>query len=155
VPNNIRLPHPPIVFTPDWGNQLTRALEQNLMATADAMTNGFLTNDTLGRVTTQAVLPFAGTFTYFPATMGLNAKITQAGAQTITLDGTGLAVGAFVTLLLVQDATGGRVTTWGGANIKWSGGVAFVPTTTANKQNIVTWYWDGFFMNEYVTKGNL
>ena len=145
MPSTNRIPSPPAQYSQTWAGQLVQSITQFMLTTADANSNTVLAQDTVGRVTTQVVLPFAGTFTYVPATMGLNVKITQAGNQTITLDGTGLPVGAIVTLLLVQDATGGRVTTWGGANIKWPAATAPTLNTTANKQNLVQWYWDGFF----------
>jgi hypothetical protein len=147
MPANLRLPSPPVTFNARWAAEHTRAVEQNFLDTAGSTSNTNLYQYTIGQYTQQQVLPFAGTFTYVPATMGLSGKITQAGAQTITLDGTGLPVGALVTLLLVQDATGGRVTTWTTANIKYPGGVAPTLSTTANKQNILCFYWDGFFMN--------
>jgi hypothetical protein len=155
MPNNIRLPSPPKDFTAQWGGQLVRALEQNLMATADANVNTVLAADTIGRVTSQVSLPFAGTFTYTPATMGLNVKIIMSGAQTITLDGTGLPVGARVAILFVQDGTGGRVLTWGGANLKWTAATAPTFNTTANRQNFVEFLFDGFFFNGIITAMNL
>jgi hypothetical protein len=142
-------------FTPDWGGQLVRALEQNLLDTAPATQTNALYQFNFGQFTLQTVLPFVNLIVWRPATQGLNVKMTMAGNMTFSLDGTGLNTGALVTLLLTIDATGGYIFGWGGANIKWSGGAAFAPTMTANKQNLVTFYWDGFFFNEYVKVANL
>lgn len=45
-------------------------------------------------------------------------------------------------LKLVQDATGSRTVTWP-ATVHWSGGTAPTLTTTANKVDIITFYYDG------------
>jgi hypothetical protein len=49
---------------------------------------------------------------------------------------------AHLTLVLLQDATGGRTVTWPGTVI-WSGGTAPTLTTTGNKRDIVRMYYDG------------
>lgn len=45
-------------------------------------------------------------------------------------------------LKLVQDGTGSRTVTWP-ATVHWSGGTAPTLTTTINKVDIITFYWDG------------
>lgn len=50
-------------------------------------------------------------------------------------------LGTFV-FRITQDGTGGKNVTWP-ANVKWSGGIAPVLTTTANKTDIITLIYDG------------
>lgn len=45
-------------------------------------------------------------------------------------------------LKLIQDGTGSRTVTWP-ATVHWPGGTAPTLTTTANKVDIITFYWDG------------
>ncbi len=47
-----------------------------------------------------------------------------------------------VQVRMIQDATGGRTTTWP-ATVKWAGGVAPSFVTTANAINIANFYYDG------------
>lgn len=47
-----------------------------------------------------------------------------------------------VVLKLIQDATGGRTVTWP-ATVKWAGGSAPTLTATANKIDIISFYFDG------------
>ena len=50
-------------------------------------------------------------------------------------------LGTFV-FRITQDGTGGKNVTWP-VNVKWSGGIAPVLTTTANKTDIITLIYDG------------
>ena len=51
--------------------------------------------------------------------------------------------GSLVTLLLVQDGTGGRTATWSGGIIKFAAGTAPVLTVTGSARDQITWLWDG------------
>lgn len=50
--------------------------------------------------------------------------------------------GAFYTLELKQDATGGRTVTWP-SSVKWPGGTAPTLTTTAGRTDIISLYYNG------------
>lgn len=67
-------------------------------------------------------------------------KSTLTGNCTYTF--TAPAAGSVVILKVVQDATGSRTATWPAA-VHWSGGTAPTLTTTANKVDIFTFYYDG------------
>lgn len=58
-------------------------------------------------------------------------------AATLTLTFPAAAPGKSFTVVLVQDATGGRLVTWP-AGIKWAGGSAPVLTAAANKIDVVS-----------------
>lgn len=76
-------------------------------------------------------------------TQSKTARRQLTGNVTATISGTPTAGLAFsVTLILVQDATGGRTVTWPAA-IKWPGGVKPVLSTAANAIDVVTIFWDG------------
>lgn len=49
---------------------------------------------------------------------------------------------ANLSLKLIQDATGSRTATWP-ATVKWAGGTAPTLTTTANAEDLITFYYDG------------
>lgn len=64
----------------------------------------------------------------------LNASTTLTLSNPIT--------GLFYFIKAIQDATGSRTITWPGT-VLWSGGTAPTLTTTANKRDIITLWWDG------------
>tara|TARA_R100001086_G_C11848217_1_gene261035 strand:- start:22073 stop:23968 length:1896 start_codon:yes stop_codon:yes gene_type:complete len=67
-------------------------------------------------------------------------KSTMTGNCTYTF--TAPPVKGRFQLKLVQDATGSRTATWPAA-VKWPGGTAPTLTTTANAEDIITFYYDG------------
>lgn len=71
---------------------------------------------------------------------GNNHKSTMTGNCTYTF--TAPAGPANLVLKLVQDATGSRTATWP-ATVKWPNNTAPILTTTANRIDIVTFYYDG------------
>lgn len=73
-------------------------------------------------------------------TQGNKQKSTLTGNCTFTFTAPGGP--ASLILKLVQDATGSRTVTWPAA-VHWSGGTAPTLTTTANKVDIITFYYDG------------
>jgi hypothetical protein len=81
---------------------------------------------------------YAATVTPLPYN-GNRIGITLTGAITINAPATGTAhPGLRMTFILTQDATGGRVTTFGsGYKVSWT------PTTTASKVNTITFQFDG------------
>jgi hypothetical protein len=96
----------------------------------------------LGQGTQLRNVPFAATQTVYPQSSGSNITITQTANHTLTLDGNGLQAGTIVWVTLVQDATGGRTTTWG-ASVKWGTGGAPALTTTASTKSVLAFLWDG------------
>lgn len=68
-----------------------------------------------------------------------HVRHTMTGNGTITLSG-GSAGGVY-TVEVLQDGSGGRTVAWSGA--VWPGGVAPTSTTTANRKDVFTFYFDG------------
>ena len=62
-------------------------------------------------------------------------KATLTGATTFTVSNT--RVGTTYILMLIQDATGGRVITWP-SGIRWAGGTTPTLNTAANRVTLVT-----------------
>lgn len=67
-------------------------------------------------------------------TLTLNASTTLTLSNPIT--------GLFYFIKAKQDSTGSRIITWPGT-VLWSGGTAPTLTTTANKTDLITLWWDG------------
>jgi len=70
---------------------------------------------------------------------GNHVRHTMTGNGTLTLAG-GVAGGVY-TVEVLQDGTGGRTVAWSGA--VWPAGVAPTSTTTANRKDVFTFYFDG------------
>ena len=68
-------------------------------------------------------------------TVATSSRIVLTAACTFTFPT--LAAGKSFTLVLVQDATGGRTAVWP-ASVLWSGGTAPTLTATANKRDVLT-----------------
>jgi hypothetical protein len=62
-------------------------------------------------------------------------------SSSTSLSFTNMTIGSY-TIKLNQDATGNRTVTWP-SNFKWSGGTAPTLTATANKTDVVTFFYDG------------
>jgi hypothetical protein len=71
---------------------------------------------------------------------GNNHRSTLTGNCTYTF--TAPAGVGYLSLKLIQDGTGSRTATWPAA-VKWPGNTAPTLTTTANRIDIVTFYYDG------------
>lgn len=68
-----------------------------------------------------------------------HVRLTMTGNATVTLSG-GTAGGVY-TLEALQDGVGGRAITW--ANVVWAGGITPIATTTANRKDVYTFFFDG------------
>jgi len=68
-------------------------------------------------------------------------KLTLAGNTAITLHKADTRAGAWATLELTQDATGGRIPTW--VNATGTGGAVTAPTATANKKTLYFCVYNG------------
>ena len=68
-----------------------------------------------------------------------HVRHTMTGNGTLTLAG-GVAGGVY-TVEVLQDGTGGRTVTWSGAT--WEAGIAPTSTTTANRKDVFTFFFDG------------
>ena len=80
--------------------------------------------------------------------------LTANQVATLTLTGnttfdapTQMVDGAFYSLIMIQDGTGGRTASWN-AVFKWAGGTAPTLTTTASAKDILVWRSDGTNMYE-------
>lgn len=82
----------------------------------------------------------SGTSDTIDWTQGNKQKSTLTGNVTYTFTPPGSPTS--LVFKLVQDATGSRTATWP-ASVKWSGGTAPTLTTTANRIDIITFYYDG------------
>lgn len=103
---------------------------------------GFLQKTRIAYETTQSVLPLA---IPYAATMALdlsarNNFIIGILTGNLSLSFTNPIAGASGFILLPQDATGGRILTLTGTNIKTPGGTPIVLSTAANSRDKL--YWD-------------
>ena len=67
---------------------------------------------------------------------------TMTGNITLNLPTPSAALSGTITLVLTQDATGGRTMVWPAA-VKWSDGIAVQPATAANSISVVNLLWTG------------
>jgi hypothetical protein len=103
------------------------------------LTNKTLTNPT---VTNYVETPYSATPTStitLALTNGTVQIITLGGNVTITMP-TATAGKSFI-MYLKQDATGSRTVTW--STVKWAGGTAPTITSTASRQDILSFFADG------------
>ena len=82
---------------------------------------------------------------------GQAAQLTIAGNRTIA-NPTNLQDASYLTLKLIQDATGSRTITWG-SMFKWAAGAAPVLSTAANSYDILSFYYDGTNLNGSYMRG--
>jgi len=68
-------------------------------------------------------------------------EFTLTGTTTFTFDNPPKA-GTCITVTVIQDSTGSRTLSWP-STVKWSGGTAPTLTTTGNKRDSFTFYWNG------------
>jgi hypothetical protein len=102
-------------------------------------TNAALTNPT---VTNYIETPFSAnssTAITLALTNGTVQIITLTGNATITMP-TATSGKSFI-MFLKQDATGSRTVTW--STVKWAGGTAPTITSTASRQDILSFFADG------------
>lgn len=67
-------------------------------------------------------------------------RVTLTGNSTLTLSN-GVAGGIY-TVEVLQDATGSRTLAWG-ADVVWAGGATPTQTSTANRKDVYTFFYDG------------
>ena len=95
-------------------------------------------------VSAPQLLTDASTISWNPAN-GLNASVTLAGNRTLSFTSTP-AAGSYGTLVVTQDATGGRTITLPSTTNKVLGstsGTTIALSTTANAKDILNFYYDG------------
>ena len=105
----------------------------------ETLTNKTLTNPT---VTNYVETPYSATPTStitLDLANGTVQIITLGGNVTITMP-TAVSVKSFI-MYLKQDATGSRTVTW--STVKWAGGTAPTITSTASRQDILSFFSDG------------
>lgn len=105
----------------------------------ETLTNKTLTNPT---VTNYVETPFtanSSTAITLALTNGTVQIITLTGNATITMP-TATSGKSFI-MYLKQDATGSRTVTW--STVKWAGGTAPTITSTASRQDILSFFADG------------
>lgn len=85
------------------------------------------------------------------AKLGQAAQLTLSGNRTIA-NPTNLQDASYLTLKLIQDATGSRTVTWG-SMFKWAGGATPVLSTAANSYDILSFYYDGTNLNGSYMRG--
>ena len=69
-----------------------------------------------------------------------NQELTPGGNRTLTFSN-GVA-GMLYTIKITQDATGSRTITWP-SSVKWAGGTAPTLTITADRTDVIMFYFDG------------
>jgi hypothetical protein len=106
---------------------------------SETLTNKTLTNPT---VTNYVETPFtanSSTAITIALTNGTVQIITLTGNATITMP-TATSGKSFI-MFLKQDGTGSRTVTW--STVKWAGGTAPTITSTASRQDILSFFADG------------
>jgi hypothetical protein len=114
------------------------------LAGSETFTNKTLTTPTLTNptVTNYVETPYSAnssTAITLALTNGTVQIITLTGNATITMP-TATSGKSFI-MFLKQDATGSRTVTW--STVKWAGGVAPAITSTASRQDILSFFADG------------
>ena len=123
---------------------------------------GGLTSDAQTQLDAKAVLTTAQEFTaqqnfnntalVFDATQDWALAANQVATLTLTANTifdapTQMVDGAFYSLIIIQDGTGGWTTSWNGV-FKWAAATAPTLTTTAAAKDILVWRSDGVNMYE-------
>jgi hypothetical protein len=127
----------------DAGGVVDLALQQRVTLSTSQTVSG--AKDFSGQSTFAELAERTNAVTATTATTTLNCDlamthiVTQQANTTLAFSGLDATAGRVqsVTVILIQDATGGRTVTWP-AGTKWPNGVAPTLTTTANAINIVT-----------------
>jgi hypothetical protein len=108
----------------------------NLTATGGTTTTGVL-NATRLKATRSTVSNAGGTLSFAAAN---HHRITMTGNGTITLSGG--ETGGVYTVEVLQDGTGSRTVSWS-SNIEWPSAATPTSTTTANRKDVFTFFYDG------------
>ncbi len=103
------------------------------------MTNKTLTNPTVTNYVETPYSANSSTAITLALTNGTVQIITLTGNATITMP-TATSGKSFI-MFLKQDATGSRTVTW--STVKWAGGTAPTITSTASRQDILSFFADG------------
>ena len=106
---------------------------------AQTLTNKTLTNPTVTNYVETPYSANSSTAITLALTNGTVQIITLTGSATITMP-TATSGKSFI-LLLKQDGTGSRTVTW--STVKWAGGTAPTITSTASRQDILSFFADG------------
>ena len=112
-----------------------------IVGTSDTqtLTNKTLTNPTVTNYVETPYSANSSTAITLDLTNGTVQIITLTGNATITMP-TATSGKSFV-MLLKQDGTGSRTVTW--STVKWAGGTAPTITSTASRQDILSFFADG------------
>jgi len=105
----------------------------------ETLTNKTLTNPTVTNYVETPYSANSSTAITLALTNGTVQIITLTGNATITMP-TATAGKSFI-MYLKQDATGSRTVTW--STVKWAGGTAPTITSTASRQDILSFFSDG------------
>jgi hypothetical protein len=125
--------------TPTSANLITAVTDETGSGSLVFGTSPTLTNST---VTNYVETPFtanSSTAITIALTNGTVQIITLTGNATITMP-TATSGKSFI-MLLKQDGTGSRTVTW--STVKWAGGTAPTITSTASRQDILSFFADG------------
>jgi len=119
----------------------TTAPSGTVVGTTDTqtMTNKTLTNPTVTNYVETPYSANSSTAITLALTNGTVQIITLTGNATITMP-TATSGKSFI-MYLKQDGTGSRTVTW--STVKWAGGTAPTITSTASRQDILSFFADG------------
>jgi len=106
---------------------------------SETLTNKTLTNPTVTNYVETPYSANSSTAITLALTNGTVQIITLTGNATITMP-TATSGKSFI-MFLKQDATGSRTVTW--STVKWAGGTAPTITSTASRQDILSFFADG------------
>ena len=109
------------------------------LAGTETFTNKTLTNPTVTNYVETPYTANSSTAITLALTNGTVQIITLTGNATITMPSA--VSGKSFIMFLKQDATGSRTVTW--TTVKWAGGTAPTITSTASRQDILSFFADG------------
>ena len=132
------------LYTKNSGGSVVQVGGDVTLTGTETLTNKTLTTPTLTNptVTNYVETPYSansGTAITLALTNGTVQIITLTGNATITMP-TATSGKSFI-MYLKQDATGSRTVTW--STVKWAGGTAPTITSTASRQDILSFFSDG------------
>ena len=132
------------LYTKNSGGTVVQLGGDVTLTGTETLTNKTLTTPTLTNptVTNYVETPYStnsSTAITLALTNGTVQIITLTGNATITMP-TATSGKSFI-MYLKQDATGSRTVTW--STVKWAGGTAPTITSTASRQDILSFFADG------------
>jgi hypothetical protein len=136
----VKVPVAPTVDTTSLSNRINK-VQQNLQDTAGALRSAISAASALPTLST---LTDGATVTWDYSTQGTEAKVTLAGNRTLSITNLPAGEVVYLTLEVIQDATGSRTLTLPASTKVIGGGAgAITLTTTGGATDLLTFRWNG------------